>query len=91
MSTASPPAARRAFAACGAMFGATYLNEKASPYVAAVTDTLPCEFLLPCDVHEPGALEAVFAEIKLRWGRLDFLLHSIAFAPARRSARPRCR
>lgn len=71
-----------AFAACGATLAATYLNEKARPHVAAVTDTLPCEFLLPCDVHEPGALEAVFAEVKLRWGRLDFLLHSIAFAPA---------
>ena len=72
----------RAFAACGARLAATYLNEKARPYVAAVTDSLPCEFLLPCDVHEPGALEAVFEEVKLRWGRLDFLLHSIAFAPA---------
>lgn len=72
----------RAFAACGAELAATYLNDKARPHVAAVTDTLPCSFLLPCDVHEPGALEALFAEVTLRWGRLDFLLHSIAFAPA---------
>jgi enoyl-[acyl-carrier protein] reductase I len=71
-----------AFAACGATLAATYFNEKARPHVAAVTDGLPCSFLLPCDVHEPGALEAVFAEVKLRWGQLDFLLHSIAFAPA---------
>ncbi len=72
----------RAFAACGAALGATYLNEKARPFVAAVTDALPCAFLLPCDMQEAGALEAVFAEVALRWGRLDFLLHSIAFAPA---------
>ncbi len=72
----------RAFAACGATLGATCLNEKARPYAAEVTSTLPCEFLLPCDVHEPGELEAIFAEIKQRWGQLDFLLHSIAFAPA---------
>ncbi|HYP62315.1 MAG TPA: enoyl-ACP reductase FabI [Acidocella sp.] len=72
----------RAFAACGATLAATYLNGKARPYVEAVTNSLPCDILLPCDVHEPGALEAVFAEIKQRWGRLDFLLHSIAFAPA---------
>jgi enoyl-[acyl-carrier protein] reductase I len=70
-----------AFAACGATLAATYLNEQARPYVAAVTETLPVAFLLPCDVHESGALEAVFAEVTLRWGRLDFLLHSIAFAP----------
>ena len=71
----------RAFAACGASLAATYLNEKAKPYVTAVTDTLPCEILLPCDVREPGALEAVFAGITRVWGRLDFLLHAIAFAP----------
>ena len=36
---------------------------------------------MPCDVREPGQLEAVFARIKDDWGRLDFLLHSIAYAP----------
>jgi enoyl-[acyl-carrier protein] reductase I len=71
----------RAFAACGAALAATYLNENAKPFVTAVTDALPCEFLLPCDVREPGSLEAVFAEITRLWGGLDFLLHSIAFAP----------
>lgn len=71
----------RAFAANGATLGATYLNDKAKPYVTAVTDTLPCEFLLPCDVQQPGALEAVFAEVEKRWGQLDFVLHAMAFAP----------
>lgn len=71
-----------AFAACGATLGATYLNDKAKPYVQAVTDKLPCDFLIPCDVHTPGELEAVFDEIAKRWGKLDFLLHAIAFAPA---------
>jgi enoyl-[acyl-carrier protein] reductase I len=33
------------------------------------------------DVEQPGHLEAVFDAIATRWGRLDFLLHSIAFAP----------
>jgi enoyl-[acyl-carrier protein] reductase I len=72
----------QAFAACGATLGVTYLNEKAKPYVQAVTDKLPCDFLLPCDVHTPGELEAVFEDIGKRWGKLDFLLHAIAFAPA---------
>ncbi|HVE21633.1 MAG TPA: enoyl-ACP reductase FabI [Acidocella sp.] len=71
----------RAFAACGATLAATYLNDKAKPFVTAVTETLPCEILLPCDVREPGALESVFAEITRVWGGLDFLLHAIAFAP----------
>lgn len=69
------------FAQGGATLAATYLNEKAKPFVQAVTDTLPCPLLLPCDVREPGQLEAVFERITQDWGRLDFLLHSIAFAP----------
>ena len=36
---------------------------------------------MPLDVSKPGELEAVFDEITTRWGRLDVLLHSIAFAP----------
>lgn len=71
----------KAFAGAGAVLAATYLNEKAKPHVQAVTDALPCEILMPCDVQEPGALEAVFEAITQKWGGLDFLLHSMAFAP----------
>jgi enoyl-[acyl-carrier protein] reductase I len=71
----------KAFARSGARLAATYLNAKAEPFVRAVTDRLGCEFVLPCDVRIPGQLEDVFAEIKAKWGGLDFLLHSIAFAP----------
>ena len=71
----------RVFAQGGANLAATYLNDKAKPFVAAVTDNLPCPLLLPCDVRLPGALEAVFARVAQAWGGLDFLLHSIAFAP----------
>ena len=38
--------------------------------------------MMPLDVEQSGAVEAVFDAIGKRWGRLDFLLHSIAFAPA---------
>ena len=71
-----------AFARAGAHLACTYLNEKARPFVQQVTDILPCDLLLPCDVQQPGQLEAVFAEIAATWGKLDFLLHSIAYAPA---------
>lgn len=70
-----------AFARTGARLAATYLNAKAEPFVRAVTDRLDCDLVLPCDVREPGQLEAVFEAVKEKWGRLDFLLHSIAFAP----------
>ncbi|MGE4482055.1 enoyl-ACP reductase FabI [Acidocella sp.] len=72
----------RSFADAGAVLAATYLNEKAKPYVSAVTEHLPCESLMPCDVQKPGELEAVFDDLAKRWGKLDFVLHSIAFAPA---------
>ncbi|WP_206001937.1 enoyl-ACP reductase FabI [Paraburkholderia aromaticivorans] len=70
------------FQAAGAQLAVTYLNDKAEPYVRAVAETLHSPIVLPCDVSVPGQLEAVFARIAQDWGRLDFLLHSIAFAPA---------
>jgi enoyl-[acyl-carrier protein] reductase I len=71
----------RAFVGAGATLAATYLNEKALPFVRAVTEPLGCALLMPCDVHVPGQLEAVFDRLHTEWGGLDFLLHSIAFAP----------
>ncbi len=65
----------------GAELAVTYLNEKAEKHVRAVTDTLGTDFLIPLDVREPGALERCFAAVTERWGKLDILLHSIAFAP----------
>lgn len=70
-----------AFRDCGARLAATYLNETARPFVAPVADRLGVEWIAPCDVRIPGQLEALFAHIKDDWGGLDFLLHSIAFAP----------
>jgi len=72
----------RVFADAGATLAATYLNATAEPFVRQVTSQLPCPLLLPCDVREPGQLEAVFERVRTEWGTLDFLLHSIAFAPA---------
>ena len=69
------------FVSAGATLAATYLNNKAEPFVRSVTDRLPCPLVLPCDVREPGQLESVFDRVRSEWGSLDFLLHSIAFAP----------
>lgn len=71
----------RAFASAGAMLAATYLNDKAKPFVEKVTASLPCDLLMPCDVQKQGELEAVFEAITRNWGRLDFVLHSMAYAP----------
>ena len=77
IATGCAEACRRA----GAELAVTYLNAKAEPFVRPVAERLGAALTLPCDVREPGELEAVFAEIGSRWGRLDFVLHSIAFAP----------
>ncbi|MBK8175486.1 MAG: enoyl-ACP reductase FabI [Rhodospirillales bacterium] len=73
----------RAFRAFGADLSITYLNDKTKTYTAQLAAVLDVEdaLYLPCDVREPGQLEAVFAAIEKTWGRLDILLHSIAFAP----------
>ena len=71
----------RAFRAAGAELALTCLNEKARPWVAPVAQEVGAPLLLSCDVREPGQLEAVFDRITTEWGRLDFLLHAIAFAP----------
>ncbi len=65
----------------GAELAITYLNEKAEKYVRPLAEQIESPIILPCDVQQPGQLEAVFEAIQDRWGKLDFLLHSIAFAP----------
>jgi enoyl-[acyl-carrier protein] reductase I len=71
----------RAFRALGADLAVTYLNDKARPYVEPTARAVEAELFLPCDVTAEGGLEAVFDAVRERWGRLDFALHSIAFAP----------
>jgi enoyl-[acyl-carrier protein] reductase I len=71
----------RAFHAAGADLAITWLNDKARGYVEPLADELGAEIKAPLNVSEPGQLEAVFDLIRQKWGRLDSLVHSIAFAP----------
>ena len=66
----------------GATLAITYLNAKAEPHVRPLAEQLEADLVLPLDVEQPGQLEAVFAQLEQRWGKLDFVLHAIAFAPA---------
>ncbi|MFN2247683.1 MAG: enoyl-ACP reductase FabI [Candidatus Promineifilaceae bacterium] len=72
----------RHFRSGGAELAITYLNEKSEPYVQPLAASLSSEIVMPCDVTIPGQLEDVFSEITKKWGRLDFVLHSIAYARA---------
>jgi enoyl-[acyl-carrier protein] reductase I len=71
----------QALRAQGADLAVTWLNAKAEPHVRPLAEALGAEILAPLDVAVEGQLEAVFAQIADRWGRLDTLVHSIAFAP----------
>ena len=70
-----------AFRAAGAELAITWLNDKARAYVEPLGEALGAEILAPLNVENPGELEALFDQIGARWGRLDSLVHSIAFAP----------
>jgi len=70
-----------AFRELGADLAITYLNEKSKQYVEPLAKTLEAPIFMPLDVSTPGELEAVFERIAKDWGRLDILVHSIAWAP----------
>jgi enoyl-[acyl-carrier protein] reductase I len=70
----------KAFQFLGAELAVTYLNEKAMPYVEPLAREVAASIFMPLNVSVEEQLEAVFAKIEQTWGRLDFLLHSIAFA-----------
>lgn len=67
--------------AFGADLAVTYLNEKAEKYVRPLAEQLAADIVAPLDVQQPGQIEALFDRIARDWGRLDFIIHSIAFAP----------
>lgn len=71
----------RAFRDAGAELAVTWFNDKARPHVEPLAQQLQAPIALPLDVEQPRQMEAVFAAIEQQWGRLDFVLHSIAFAP----------
>jgi enoyl-[acyl-carrier protein] reductase I len=70
-----------AFQQLGADLAITYLNDKSRAYVEPLAQQLDASLFLPLDVEQPGQLEAVFEQIEKKWGKLDILVHSIAWAP----------
>jgi enoyl-[acyl-carrier protein] reductase I len=71
----------KAFRQVGADLAITYANEKAKPYVEPLAKALEAPIFMPFDAASETELEALFERIEKEWGRLDVLLHSIAWAP----------
>lgn len=66
----------------GAKLAFTYQGERLKDNVAELTAAFGNDILLmPCDVTRDEEIDAVFATLKKDFGRLDLLLHSVAFAP----------
>ena len=71
----------KAFRALGSELAVTYLNDKAKKHVEPLAREVDAAIVMPLDMRVPGQLEAVFDRITEEWGRLDFVIHSIAFSP----------
>jgi len=71
----------KAFRALGADLAVTYLNDKAKKYVEPLARELEAAIVMPLDVQIPGQMEEAFKQIESKWGRLDFVVHAIAFSP----------
>ena len=65
----------------GAELAITYQNDKAKHYVQPLAELVASPIFMPLDVTCAEEFEQLFATIKSTWGRLDFVIHSIAYAP----------
>ena len=70
----------RALSHAGARIALTYLDERTEEMVRRLAATLHHPLVLPCDVTQDAQIEAAFGKIQHEFGRLDGLVHAIAFA-----------
>jgi enoyl-[acyl-carrier protein] reductase I len=64
----------------GAELAFTYQGDALSKRVKPIAAELGSDIVIPCDVEDIASVDAVFANLRERWGTLDFLVHSIAYS-----------
>jgi enoyl-[acyl-carrier protein] reductase I len=64
----------------GAKVAFTFQGEALERRVRPLAKSIGSEILLPCDVTDPGSIDAAFGAISKEWGGLDFVVHAIAFS-----------
>jgi enoyl-[acyl-carrier protein] reductase I len=64
----------------GAELAFTYQGDALKKRVEPLAQELKSDILIPCDVEDLASVDAVFADLKKRWGKIDFLVHAIAFS-----------
>jgi enoyl-[acyl-carrier protein] reductase I len=67
-------------AAQGAEIAFTYQGENLERRVRPLVESIGMDFMIPADVTDDASMDAAFAAVKAKWGKIDFLVHSIAFA-----------
>jgi enoyl-[acyl-carrier protein] reductase I len=70
----------KAVRAQGAELALTYQGDAIKKRVVPLAEELGSSLVLPCDVTDSASVDAVFAELSRTWGKLDFLVHAIAYA-----------
>ncbi|MEO1613308.1 MAG: SDR family oxidoreductase, partial [Pseudomonadota bacterium] len=69
-----------ACAAQGAELAFTFQGEALEKRVKPLATSIGSDIVLPCDVTDAASIDAVFTELEAKWGKLDFLLHAIAYS-----------
>ncbi len=64
----------------GATVGFTYQGEILEKRVRSLAATVESDVILPCDVTQEDNIVKVFEELEKKWGKLDFIVHSLAFS-----------
>ena len=64
----------------GAELAFSYQGDALKNRVEPLAGHLGSDFVIPCDVSDEQSIDALFADIKERWGGLDFLVHAIGFS-----------
>ena len=71
----------RSLSLAGAELAITYQTEKSKAFVQPCLADLNVPIFTKCDVTQNGELEATFDLIQQKWGKIDVVVHAIAFAP----------
>ncbi len=70
----------KALANQGAELAFTYQGEALEKRIKPLAASVNSEIVIPCDVTDEASMDAVFAEIEQKWGKIDFIVHAIAFS-----------
>jgi len=70
----------KALASHGAQLAFTYQGDALAKRVKPLAEQAGSNFVMPCDVEDIASVDAVFDEIKKKWGTMDFLVHAVAFS-----------